>query len=109
VVRYHDVIPSTFADPVKSSLAAAATGTTVRRRKTPTLFGDDPEDEDGAKPPGPELDVDGDQDMLHDFLDDDLGDFLKEDNDAEAKFRGGRVEVGQLYPLSTQHETSNTS
>jgi chromosome transmission fidelity protein 4 len=93
VVRYPDVIPSVFADPVKLSLASAATATTLKRRKTPDLFGDDLEDED-TKATGPDVDMGGDQDVLGDFLDDDLGDYLKDDN--EARFRDGKVEVGAL-------------
>jgi chromosome transmission fidelity protein 4 len=91
-IHHRDIVPKSFADPVKSSNSAAMIPRTKPRAATPLLFDDIP----GADAPNDDLDVDmnPDDDGLHDFLDDDLGDFLKDDG-GERQFRSGQVEVGK--------------
>jgi chromosome transmission fidelity protein 4 len=90
-VRYHDVIPKSFAHPVKlpsaSKAAAEKSNDTGLDVAVDNL--------------GMDIDLNGDDDNdLHDFLDDDIGGFLKEDG-GEARFRSGQVEVGKCHLLFT--------
>lgn len=67
----------------------------AKRLDTPTLFDDVADVDIGRKGASAgEGDVDLDADLMGDFLDDDLGDYLKDDDEAERKFTGGRIEVG---------------
>jgi chromosome transmission fidelity protein 4 len=92
LVRYHDVVPKTFADPVKA-LGGSATMKSVKRTDASLL--DDLLAGEHVKDAADDGDVDlnGDDEGMHDFLDDDIGEYLKEDG-GEAQFRSGQVEVG---------------
>jgi chromosome transmission fidelity protein 4 len=92
LIRYHDIVPKTFADPVKTTAAAATTMKPVKRAGTPSLFDEVAGDDSAGK--DDDVDLDAEDDGMHDFLDDDIGEYLKEDG-GEAKFRSGQVEVGK--------------
>jgi chromosome transmission fidelity protein 4 len=98
LTRHNNVIPSSFASPIKVSASTTARSVTMRQRAAPTLFDDDEVANDKETSGDADLDIasgDAAVDTLADFLDDDLGEYLKDDEEAEAKFRSGRVEVGQ--------------
>jgi chromosome transmission fidelity protein 4 len=94
LVRYHDAVPKTFADPVTAPSGAGVTMNSTKRKETSIL--DDLLAGEGGLDEEKNGDValDGDDDGMNDFLDDDLGEFLKDDG-GEAQFRSGQVEVGK--------------
>jgi len=90
---WRDAIPAGSPDPVKATAAGGVQGVSVKRKSTPTLWGEDPVNEDV---PGTTTDDYGDDWIIDDIgigVEDERGEKRAADGDGFVKEMGMFIEI----------------